>query len=394
MKPLDGIRVLDLSRVLAGPYCTMMLADMGAEVVKIETPGSGDDTRQWGPPFVQGESAYFLSLNRGKRSLTLNLKSAAGKRILERLIDRSDILVENFRPGTLDRLGFSYEVVSHRNPRMVYCSISGFGQTGPLASRPGYDLILQGEGGLMSLTGFPDREPTKVGVAIADIVAGMFACQGILLALYARERTGEGQRVDIGLLDGQVAILTFQAGIYFMTGRVPGRRGNEHPMIAPYETYRARDGYFNLAVGNDSLWQTFCQTVGLSDLLQDSRFASVSSRVENRPALNAILGKIFAEKTVAEWLQTLTKAGIPCGPIHTLADVLTHPQTLARGMVVERPHPLLGSLKLTGTPVKLSATPGAVTTAPPLLGQHTEEVLRELGYSAADVETFRKAGAV
>ncbi len=395
MKPLDGIRVVDLSRILAGPYCSMLLGDMGAEILKIENPDHGDDTRGWGPPFIDGESAYFLSINRNKKSLTLNLKSAQGKEILTRLIGVSDVLLENFRPGTLTRLGFAYDQVRVMNPRMVYASISGFGQTGPLAGRPGYDLIAQGEGGVMSITGFPDGPPTKVGTAIADIAAGIFAAQGILLALYARERTGRGQLVDVSMLDGQVALLTYQAGIYFATGQSPARMGNQHPTIVPYETFRSKDGYINLAIGNTGLWRAFCKAIGRQDLSADPRFGTDAARVENRNALKPIMDAIVAERTTRQWLELMEEAGVPAGSVNSVAEICEHPQIRARQMVVEVPHPTLGCVKVNGVPIKLSETPGAVETAPPLLGQHTEEVLASLlGYSVKELAQLRKAGVV
>ena len=395
MKPLDGIRVVDLSRILAGPYCSMLLGDMGAEIIKIESPDHGDDTRGWGPPFIDGESAYFLSINRNKKSLTLNLKAGQGKDILTRLIGLSDVLIENFRPGTLGRLGFGYEQVRAMNPRMVYASISGFGQTGPLAGRPGYDLIAQGEGGIMSVTGFPDGPPTKAGTPIADIAAGIFAAQGILLALYARERTGRGQLVDVSMLDGQVALLTFQAGIYFATGESPGRMGNQHPTIVPYETFRSKDGYINLAIGNTNLWRTFCKAIAREELSADPRFGTEASRVENRNALKPIMDAIVAERTTRQWLELLERAGVPAGSVNSVAEICEHPQIKAREMVVDVPHPTLGSVKVSCVPIKLSDTPGAVSTAPPLLGQHTAEILKGLlGYSLKEVAELRKAGIV
>lgn len=393
--PLEGIKVVDLSRILAGPYCSMMLADMGAEVVKVENPDGGDDTRGWGPPFLDGESSYFLSVNRNKQSLTLNLKAERGKALLRDLLRKADVLLENFRPGTLDRLGFGYEAVRVLSPRLVYCSISGFGQTGPDAQRPGYDLVIQGESGVMSLTGSPDGPPMKVGVSIADIVAGMLAAQGITLALLARERTGRGQRIDIALLDGMVSLLTYQSGIYFATGQSPRRRGNEHPTIVPYEVHRARDGYLTLAVGNNALWQRFCEAVGRPDLARDPAFDTEAKRVGERDRLLPIVDAILAERTVAESVRLLGKAGVPCGSIKDVAAVCADPQVLARDMVVRVPHSKLGEVTVTGNPIKLSETPGAVRTGPPLLGEQTDEVLRTwLGLEPEAVADLRREGIV
>ena len=295
-QPLHGIKVLDLTRVLAGPYCTMLLADMGADVVKVERPGAGDDTRAYGPPFVNGESAYFMSVNRNKRSLTLNLKHADGLRILERLIAAADVLVENFRPGTMESFGYGYEAARQVNPRLIFCSISGFGHTGPKSALPGYDLIIQGEGGVSSLTGSPDGPPFKVGTSPADVVAGMMGFQGILLSLLARQQTGCGQKVDIGMLDCQVALLTYQAGIYFATGESPTRMGNQHPTITPYETYRCADGYINLACGNDSMWRTFCGALGRDEWTADARFATNADRVQHRKQLQALLEPVMRKR--------------------------------------------------------------------------------------------------
>jgi crotonobetainyl-CoA:carnitine CoA-transferase CaiB-like acyl-CoA transferase len=374
---LEGIRVVDLSRILAGPYCSMLLSDFGAEVIKIENPDKGDDTRAYGPPFVDGESVYFLSVNRGKRSLALNLKSPEGRDVLTKLIRRADVLLENFRRDFLQNIGFGYDDVARLNPKIIYASITGFGHTGPWADRPGYDLAVQGMSGIMSLTGDPNGPPYKTGTSLADITAGLYAALGILLALQARQRTGRGQKVDVSLLDGQVSLLTYQAGIYFGTGQSPNRKGNQHPTIVPYETFQARDRYFNLAVGNDRLWQQFCDLLGRQDLKE--QFPTNPQRVEQHDKLFPMLQQIFAGKTADEWLALLEKAGIPCGPIYTVAEALEHPQVKAREMVVERPHPKLGKVKLTGVPVKLSDTPGEAGAAPPLLGQHTEEILRELG---------------
>ena len=391
--PLENLKVLDLSRVLAGPYCTMLLGDMGADVVKIERQGAGDDTRAYGPPFVNGESTYFLSVNRSKRSLTMDLKHPRGKELLWGLIEVADVLVENFRPGTLDDLGFGYPEVSQANPRLIYCSISGYGQTGPLSGDPGYDLVIQGEGGIASLTGSENGPPMKVGTSQADIVAGMNAFQGILLALLARHHSNKGQHIDIALLDCQVSLLTYQAGIYFATGKSPSRMGNRHPSIAPYETYECRDGYLNLGCGNEAIWQRFCSTAGLEHLAADARFSSNPTRVEHRSELAGLLEPLLKERTVAEWVALLRPQGIPCGRIHTVAQVLEHEHTREREMVVELDHPAAGRIRQTGIPIKLDKTPGRIVLPPPLLGQHTAEVLRDwLRLSPAEIETLAVSG--
>ncbi len=393
--PLEGIRVVDLTRILAGPYCTMMLGDMGAEIIKVENPDGGDDTRSWGPPFLNGVSTYFISINRNKKSLTLNLKAERGKELLRDLIRKSDVMVENFRPGALEKLGFSWEEIHRINPAMIFASLSGFGQTGPRKNEPGFDVVIQGEGGLMSITGEPDGPPNKFGASVADITAGMLAAQGILLSLYHREKTGVGQMVDVGMLDGQVALLTYHANGYFATGKLPPRRGNKHPSITPYETYSCRDGYFNLGVGNDSLWRRFCDAMGLDEIKEDPKFAVNKDRVDNRLELQEILDALFAEKTVGETLDALRGAGIPCGPINNLAQVLSEPQVLAREMVVDVDVPVAGPTKVTGVPIKLSKTPGSVRTPPPTLGQHTEEVLESvLGMDEAQRNALRQEGVV
>ena len=392
---LEGILVLDLTRILAGPYATMMLGDLGAEVVKVELPGTGDDTRAWGPPFVNGESSYFMSVNRNKKSLTLNLKAEKGKTVLARLIERADVVVENFRPGTMEKLGFGYDRIHEINSRMVYASVSGFGHTGPLQDRPGYDVVIQGEGGIMSLTGEPDGQPAKVGASIADITAGMLACHGILAALIARERTGKGQKVDIGMLDGQVALLTYQAGIYFSTGNPPKRLGNAHPSIVPYETLGCADGFINLGVGNDSLWVKFCDVIDRPDWAHDAKYETNANRVRNHDVLKEELEEILRAQPRSFWLDKLHEAGIPCGSINTLDQVLTHPQVLARDMVVEVDHPVAGKTQLTGAPVKLSDTPAGVYSPPPLLGEHTDEVLKEiLNFSVDEIQALRDEGVV
>ena len=390
-KALDGIKVLDLSRALAGPYCTMMLADMGAEVIKVEMPGTGDDSRAWGPPFVEGESAYFMSINRNKKSITLDMKGDKAIEIIMKLIKGSDVLVENFRPGAMERLGLAYQQVKAMNPRLVYCSISGFGQNGPYRMLPGFDQVLQGMGGLMSITGEPDGPPVKVGVPIADITAGMFAAYGIAIALFTREKTGNGQMVDISLLDSQVALLTYRAGSFFASGEIPKRIGSGHPVIVPYQAFKARDAYINIAVGNDQLWGKFCKAVGLEGIVNDPRFATNAKRVQNRDEVVKAVGDLIATKNGEEWLKILTDAGIPCGPIYTMDKIFSDPQVIHRQMVMELRHPKAGIVKVTGNPVKLSDTPGEPSVAPPLLGQHTQEVLAGLGYSAKEIEELKQA---
>jgi crotonobetainyl-CoA:carnitine CoA-transferase CaiB-like acyl-CoA transferase len=393
--PLAEFTILDLTRVLSGPYCTMLLADMGARVIKIEQPGRGDDTRGWGPPFVKGESAYFLAINRNKESVTLDFKHPEGRRVLDRLIERADVLVENFRPGTLDRMGLSYAALASRHTRLVYCSVSGFGQTGPQRDRPGYDAVVQAEGGLMSITGAADGPPYRLGVAIADIVAGMFAAQGITLALLARERTGRGQLVDVGMLDSVAALLTYQAGIYFATGAAPKRMGNRHPTIVPYETFQAADGDFVLAVGNDEQWRRFCEVAGLQAIAGDPRFATNRARVSAYDGLKSILDGTLRGRPRGWWIAELTRAGVPCGSVRDLDEVLTDPHLLERAMVVALEHPSAGALRVLGVPVKLSDTPGAVRTPPPLLGEHTIAVLAgDLGLDGAAIDRLRTAGAI
>ncbi|MCX6356995.1 MAG: CoA transferase [Candidatus Aureabacteria bacterium] len=361
---------------------------------RIEQPGKGDDTRAFGPPFDRGESAYFLSVNRNKKSVTLDIKSEKGREIITRLIKKSDILVENFRPGTLQKIGLDYDAASRINPRLIYASVSGFGQTGPWASKPGYDLAIQGLGGIMSITGDPSGPPFKVGVSQADLVAGLYAAQGILLALYAREKTGKGQLVDVGMLDCQTALLSFQAGIYFMTGVAPARKGNQHPTISPYETFRAGDRYINIAVGNDRLWQKFCALLGLDDLVNHPDFATNPSRVKNRDRLFPRIQAVIEGRESGHWLKLFEQQGIPSGPILGIDEALSNPQTAAREMVLSVTHPVLGGLKQVGIPVKLSHTPGAIAGPPPRLGEHTGAVLRGLGYSDSEIETMRSGGII
>ncbi|MDI6772612.1 MAG: CoA transferase [bacterium] len=392
--PLEGLLVVDLTRALAGPYCTLMLGDFGARVIKIEVPTGGDDTRGWGPPFIAGESAYFLGINRNKESLTLDLKTPEGQQVLGRLVARADVLVENFRPGIMERLGFAYPAVCVHNPGLVYCSISGFGQDGPYRERTAYDLILQGMGGLMGITGEEGGPPVKVGVAVTDIAAGMFAAYGILAALRVRDRTGRGQLVDVSMLDGQVAWMTYQAGHYFATGENPKRLGSAHPSIVPYQAFRTRDGYVNVAVGSEAIWGRFVVAMGAPEMADDPRFRANPDRVAHREALIARLEELFAARATADWVAVLEEAGVPCGPIYLLSDLFSDPQVHQRAMVVEMDHPRAGRIRQTGVPVKLSATPGRIVSPPPVLGEHTAAILAELGYDAEAVEGMRRAGAI
>ena len=393
--PLSGLTVLDFTRVLSGPYCTMLLGDMGARVIKLEQPGRGDDTRAWGPPFINGESAYFLSINRNKESLTLDLKSAAARAVLDSLLERADVLVENFRPGTMERLGLSYDVLAKRYPRLVYCSISGFGQTGPRSAEPGYDAVIQGEAGLMSITGDATGPPFRLGVAIADIVSGMFAAQGIAMALLARTRTGRGQRVDIGMLDATAALLTYQAGIYFATGGTPGRMGNRHPTIVPYETFQASDGDFVIAVGNDEQWRRFCRIAGLESIANDDRFATNRGRVVHYQELRPLLAERLRTRNRQEWVRELKSAGVPCGSVRDIGEVLQDRQLDARQMIETIDHVSAGSIRLLGVPIKLSDTPGAVRTAPPGLGEHTDRILRDdCGLTTEDIDALRASNTI
>ncbi|MED0703325.1 MULTISPECIES: CoA transferase [Aeribacillus] len=392
MLPLAGIKIIDLTRILSGPFCTMTLADLGAEVIKIESP-QGDDTRQWGPPFIKNESAYFLSVNRNKKSVVLNLKDPKGKEILLKMVEEADVVVENFRPGTLKKLGIDYDILKQHNRGVILASISGFGQTGPYSKKPGYDVLAQGMGGLMSVTGEPDGTPVKAGYSLADIGAGMWATIGILSALWERERSGQGQWIDVSLLDTMVSWQTYLAGNYFATNNDPKPLGGAHPNIVPYQVFEASDGHFILAVGNDSLWNSLVDVLDV-EALRDRKFKTNPDRVQNRDELISILEEIFKRKTRDEWVDMLESAKIPCGPVNKLSDILNDVHIKEREMVVEMEHPSLGILKMLGVPVKLSRTPGRIKTVPPAQGEHSETVLKQMGYSKEEIETFIKEGII
>lgn len=386
--PLTGIKVIDMTRVLAGPFCTMTLADLGAEVIKIERPESGDDSRAFGP-HLHGESAYFMSINRGKKSLTLDLKSDKGRSILLKLVAQADVIVENFKPGVMKKLGLDYETLSKENPRLIYCASSGFGHTGPYSSRPAYDLIIQGMGGLMSITGPDASFPTKVGSSIADIFAGVFSVIGILSALHVRNTSGRGQMVDVAMLDCMVSILENAIARYTVTGEDPEPIGNRHPSIAPFSSLRTSDGFINVACGNDSLWKKLCEIIERPDLAADPRYETNHSRCEYMPELLPALNEAMRNKPSAYWLEKLEAGHVPAGPINKISQVLADPQVLARNMLVELVHPVAGNTKIPGSPVKLSATPTEVKVPAPVLGQHNDEILQTLGFSAGEIAELR-----
>ena len=389
--PLTGLRVIDLTRILAGPFATMMLGDMGAEVLKIERPGTGDDARRWGPPFVDGTSTYFLSVNRNKRSVTLDLKAEEAKAVLWELIESADIVVSNFRVGVMDSLGFSFQEVARRAPRCVYGIINGYGATGPRAHKPSFDVIVQAESGLMELTGFEDGHPTKVGVAIADEIAGLYLVQGLLLALLERHKTDRGQLVEVALHDALLSMFTFQAQRYLSAGIAPERLGNRHPSITPYETFAASDGTVVVGVGNQRIWKSFCEAIGRAELYDHPDYATNSDRVAHRRDLERELEPLFRARTVAHWEEDLGAVGVPCGRVRALNEVLDKERESDREMVVTIEDSGIDTL---GVPIKLSGSPGAVRSRPPRLGEHTDEVLQGLGYGKAQIAAWRAAEVI
>lgn len=380
--------------MMAGPFCTMLLADMGADVVKIEKPNGGDDTRRYGPPFIEGESAAFLTLNRNKRSIVLDLKSEQGLAIVRRMLEDADVMIHNFRPGVVDRMGLAYDNVSAINPAIVYCTVSGFGTTGPYSSRAGFDLVAQGMSGLMSINGFPGAPPAKVGVPMADLNTGMFCAYGILTAYINRLTTGKGQHVDASLLESGMAYTLYESATYFATGEVAGPLGSAHRMIAPYQAFATQDGFINIGAANQNNWERMCRAIGREDLLEDERFASNPERMVSIEALTPIMEETFRTQTTSYWVEALERAGVPCGPIYNIEQVYADPHVRSREMAVELEHPKSGAIRNIGVPVKLSDTPGSVRTPAPLLGQHSEEVLDQYGYAAADIATFKDAGVL
>jgi len=392
-QPLSGIKVIDVTSALSGPYCTMLLGDMGAEVIKVEEPQSGDLLRKSGP-FIKGEGAYFLYGNRNKKGITMNLKKERGRDILLKLVCRADVFVENFRPQVKEKLKIDYPTLKEINPKLIYCSISGFGQTGPWSNRSGFDQIAQGMSGLMSVTGFPQSGPTRAGVAIGDSIAGIFAAYGILAALLEREHSSMGQFIETSLLEGLIAVLGFQAAKYFSTGETPLQQGNDHGTIAPYGTFKTKDGDINIASGRQKMWVKLCRVLGTRALIDDSRFETIPDRVKNKEALKEIIERKLVAKSSEEWVEILNNEGIACGPIYNIDQVFKDKQILHQKMLLEVEHSVAGALKMIGFPVKMSRTPCKITTAPPCLSQDTKEILKELNYSQKDIDDLKQGGII
>ena len=390
---LDKIKVVDLTRTLAGPFCTMLMGDMGAEVIKVEEPTGGDETRKW-TPFVNGESTQFLTFNRNKRSLSVNLKEREGLKIVQDLAADADVMIESFRAGTLDRLGLGYEAIKKTNPGVVYCSISGYGRTGPMADMPGYDLLIQAYSGLMSLTGDPEGSPLRIGFSLVDLFTGMMAYGTILTALRQRDQTGKGQWVESALLDGQVAALSYHATGFMGTGVEPKRMGSGHPSLVPYQSFSASDGQFIIGCANQGLWERMCRAIGQDAMLDDPRYTTNTDRVEHRAECVGELSALFAQKTTVHWVDLIVEAGVPCGPINTVADVVSNPQVLARNMIAEVDHPNIPNLKFPGSPLKLTDSPATIRRVPPMLGQHNEEILEEAGYSPEKIADLKERGVL
>ena len=393
MKPLENLVVLDLTRVLAGPYSAMMMGDFGADIIKIEQPGVGDDSRAFGP-FVGKESAYFMSLNRNKRSMTLNFKEQAARDLFKEMVKKADVVLENYRPGTMENFGLGYDVLKEINPKIIYAACSGFGQTGPYKLKPAYDIIVQAMGGIMSITGAEGGEPTRVGASVGDIIAGLFTSIGVSMALYHRALTGEGQKIDVSMLDCQVAVLENAISRYFVNGVAPEPLGNRHPSITPFEGFTASDGYVIVGAGNDRLWVKLCNLLEKCELINDERFVNNGARTHNQKALKEILDAVFKNKTIDQWLVLLEEAGIPCAPINTVDRVVNDPQIKSRDMIVEVEHPVAGKMHIPGVPIKMSATPGSIESPAPLLGQHTDEILKEFGLSSEDIAELRAKNAL
>lgn len=392
--PLDGIKVLDLTRVLAGPFATMILSDLGADVIKIEQPETGDESRNFGP-FKNGFSLYFMSVNRGKRSITLNLKTERGKTIFKQLVKQNDIIVENFRPGTMKKLGLDYDTLAVEHPQLIYAACSGFGQTGPYAEKGAYDMIIQGMGGIISITGEPDGTPVRVGTSISDITAALFTTIGILSALHHRNQTGKGQFIDVAMLDSLVAVLENAIVRYFVTGDNPQPLGSRHPAITPFESFKSADGHIIIAIGNDVLWSKFCESVDRKDLITDPRFSTNAQRTDNHGELQPILLEIMCQRTTDKWIEALENIGVPCGPINTIDKVVNHPQIEAREMIAKVVHEITGTVQVPGVPIKMSDTPGKIETPAPSLGQHTDEVMQnELKLSVNEVIKLKQEGII